>query len=86
MFLLINAATKIFIWQASSKEVNETKAITYPVIMFKSTARETLKYTTRFRQKTFYAIDRLLTPAFLMAFIMLAVRLINTPGIFKENA
>lgn len=79
--IICNIAVKAFIWTAAAPSKEEYK---YAVSLIKDVYRVKYRYTTEKRQKLFYAVDNLLTPALGMIFAMIAVKLIGQGDFFEE--
>ena len=76
---------KTIIWYPSSLRPDREKKVVYPIGIFKGTPRARNKYTTQLKRKLFNTADNLLTPAFILLFASIAVRLIKTPQIFEDK-
>jgi len=85
ILLLSNAVVKTTIWFSSLPKAEQKDKIIHAIYLFKSTARRRYRYTTELKQKVFNKVDYLLTPAFIMLFALIAVKLVKTPEIFQEQ-
>jgi len=89
IFLVLSVFTKVIIWTAASVDRPPTDGnikAESRAIFFPRTSRKMYKYTaTELRQTLFNQADQLFTPAFLLFFIILIVKLIKTPNLFQEG-
>lgn len=76
-----NILVKAIIWLPALKV--EKDDYPYRIFILKDAYIE--RFTTEGKQKLFNKVDYLLTPAFTILFVVIAVKLIKTPGIFEEK-
>lgn len=86
--VLTTISVKAVIWLGalSTPKEEENIKLSYPIFIFKDMAREKAKYTSAARQKLFNSINHLLSPALIISFVMVAVKLTRAPDIFEEKA
>ncbi|MBL7085368.1 MAG: hypothetical protein ISS43_04605 [Candidatus Omnitrophica bacterium] len=85
ILISINVLVKAVIWFCSSSIPVYEPEIHYRITAFQGIPQVKDKYTTERRQKLFNAVNHLLTPAFALFFVLIAVKLVKTPDIFKED-
>lgn len=83
VFISCSVLVKTTIWYSSSTRKDEKNKVIYSMGIFESTPRVKYKYTTKLKQKLFYAADNLLTPIFILFFAAMAVRLAKTPKVLE---
>lgn len=88
LFIALNISTKTLIWSSASlieSPKESTEGNIHFINIFPSTSWVRHKYTTELKQRMFNQADYLLTPAFLLIFIMLTIKLINVQRLFEET-
>lgn len=85
MLILSNILVKLIIWPFALRERKDEHQC--PIMMHQKD--HDIRYTTKIKEKLFNLfnnkIDYLFTPAFIMIFAVIAVKLVKTPEIFEEK-
>ena len=81
LLLACNILVKAAIWFTSLEHSKE--GYRSPIHIRKQDVKA--RFVTKPKQKLFNKVDHLLTPAFTILFVAIAVKLVNTPRIFEEN-
>lgn len=85
LLILCYLLVKPVIWFSSLPDGKQHGEEIYPITVFYSTNYVKYSYTTVQKQRWFKQVDQLLTPAVILLFVNIAVRLVKIPEIFKEN-
>lgn len=85
IFISTNILVKAIIWFSSLEQPRPKDNIHDVVRFFKCPGTKYVRYTTEHKYKLFNKVDYLLTPPFVILFVVLAVKLAKTPGIFEEK-
>lgn len=85
ILLLINILVKAIIWSSAFKKFPTESSKQYAVIINAYPNGLTHRYTTELRKNIFNKADYLLTAAFITLFVVLTIKLIKVPEIFKED-
>lgn len=80
--ILSNILVKAVIWLPALKEPQGEYR---EIIIRKFTMHRKCRFTTEIKQKLFNKVDYLLTPAFTIFFVVIAVKLVKTAEIFTEK-